>query len=154
MQPAIDITELGQRKGAEIGVSEWYELNQNKINAFADLTEDHQFIHIDPQRAQNESPFGGTIVHGFFSLSMLTAMSLDVLPSILNQAVSINYGFDRIRFLTPVPAGAKVRGRFTLKDIVEKGPKQHLSTYAVTVEIEGMDRPALAADRLIMTVLK
>jgi acyl dehydratase len=154
MQPAIAMDVLAQKKDTEIGVSRWFSLGQAKVNAFADLTEDHQFIHVDPDRATAEGPFGGPIAHGFLSLSLLTAMSLDGLPSIENAAVSINYGFDRIRFLSPVPAEGRLRGRFTLKDVVDKGNNQHLSTYAVTVEGEGMARPALAADWLIMTVLK
>ncbi|SOD99911.1 MaoC family dehydratase [Caenispirillum bisanense] len=154
MQPAIDIAELARRTGTEIGVSRWFQLDQPKVDAFADLTEDHQFIHVDPARAATDSPFGGTIAHGFLTLSLLTAMSLDVLPGIQNTAVSINYGFDRVRFLSPVPAGSRIRGRFTLSDLTDKGRNQHLATYAVTVEAEGAARPALAADWLILTVLK
>lgn len=154
MQPAINLAALAHRKGTEIGVSRWFQLDQPKVNAFADLTEDHQFIHVDPARAAADSPFGGTIAHGFLTLSMLTAMSLDILPSIENTAVSINYGFDRIRFLTPVPVGSRVRGRFTLTGLVDKGRNQHLATYAVSVEADGLARPALAANWLILTVLK
>lgn len=154
MNDTIPIDGLAARTGTEIGVSDWFDIDQESVNAFADLTEDHQFIHVDPERAHRESPFGGTIAHGFFSLSLLSAMSQQALPRIRDRAIGINYGFDRIRFLSPVPVGTRVRGRFVLEEVTPRGDGQYLTRYTVTVEIEGSDRPALVAEWLVMSVLK
>ena len=127
---------------AEERVSRWFVIDQARIDAFADVIEDHQFIHVDPERAA-ATRFGGTIAHGFLTLSMLSAMAYDAIP--LTEALSVNYGFDRIRFLSPVPAGARVRGRFTVARIEERAPGETTLHWDVTVEVEGAGRPALAA---------
>jgi acyl dehydratase len=138
--------------GKEMGVSRWFEIDQSRIDAFATNTEDHQFIHVDPERAA-ASPFGGTIAHGFLSMSMLAAMAYDAQPSIEGQAMSVNYGFDRVRMLSPVRAGSRIRGRFVLASITDRGPKEFMTKTETTVEIEGSDKPALVAEWLGITYL-
>ena len=133
--------------GQEVGVSDWTELDQRKIDAFAELTFDPYFIHTDPARAKAETPFGGTIAHGFLTLSMLSVMAYDCLPDIEGRTMGMNYGFEKIRFISPVPSGSKIRGRFKISDVQRK-PGQAVVRYAVTVEIEGKDKPALAAEWL------
>jgi acyl dehydratase len=145
MASEVTIDDLKGRIGQELGVSKWFEIPQADINAFADLTHDHQFIHIDPVKAK-ATPFGGTIAHGFFTVSMLSAFAIDALPAIKNRAMGVNYGFDKLRMMSPVKAGAKVRGRFVLKALESKSPQQHQLTYSVTVEIEGGEKPAMVAD--------
>lgn len=122
-------------------VSRWYEIGQDRINTFADVTEDWQFIHLDEERM---APQGGTMAHGFLTLSMLSAMSYDVQPEIPGMVQGLNYGFDRIRFVTPVRAGQRIRGRFSVADVVEK-PGRYDVTWDVMVEIDGADRPAIVA---------
>ncbi|MBR1220660.1 MaoC family dehydratase [Bradyrhizobium sp. U87765 SZCCT0131] len=134
--------------GTEIGTSPWHLVDQARIDAFAEVTEDHQFIHVDPARAARETPFGGTIAHGFLSLSLMSVFAYEVLPAIEGTRMSVNYGFDKLRFVSPVRAGARVRGRFTLAEATLRGPNELLSRTQVTVEIEGGDKPALVADWL------
>jgi acyl dehydratase len=145
MAERLTIEELRGRIGQEVGVSKWIDIPQSAIDAFADLTHDHQFIHIDVEKAR-ETPFGGTIAHGFLTVSMLSAMAYDALPEIIRRNMGVNYGFDRLRMMSPVKAGARIRGRFVLKALDSKSPQQHQLTHSVTVEIEGADKPALAAD--------
>ena len=139
--------------GTEIGVSDWVEVTQDRIDAFADCTEDHQFIHIDPARAQAETPFGGTIAHGFLSLSLLSKLAMGTVIGLDGMTMGINYGFEKIRFLQPVRAGRKVRGRFHLKSARERRPGQWMFAYEVTVDIEGEDKPALIAEWLTLQML-
>lgn len=139
--------------GKEIGVSRWIEVDQQRIDVFADITEDPQFIHVDPERAQAETPFGGTIAHGFLSLSLLSPMAMDLGFSLEGIAMGINYGFEKVRFLQPVRSGSKVRGRFVLDNAVERQPGQWMLTYGVTVEIEGQDKPALIAQWLTLQIV-
>jgi acyl dehydratase len=134
--------------GREIGVSSWHLVDQERINLFANVTQDHQFIHVDPERAARETPFGGTIAHGFLSVSLLSAFAYEVLPAIEGTAMSVNYGFDKLRFVSPVRSGSRVRGRFTLADATLRSPRELLSRTQVTVEIEGETKPALVADWL------
>ena len=122
-------------------LSRWYEIGQERINAFADVTEDWQFIHLDEERM---APQGGTMAHGFLTLSMLSAMSYDVQPEIPGMVQGLNYGFDRIRFVSPVRAGQRIQGRFTVADVVEK-PGRYDVTWDVTVEIDEAERPAIVA---------
>jgi len=145
----VAASELQGLVGTEIGTSEWITVAQDRINQFADVTEDHQFIHINEDMAKM-TPFGGTIAHGFLTLSLLSKFSEGAGLVIEGVKMGVNYGFEKVRFLAPVPSGAKVRGRFTLKDAVEKKPGQHLLTYEVTVDIEGQEKPALIADWLGM----
>lgn len=145
--------DLASHVGKEIGLSGWIKLDQSRIDQFADVTEDHQFIHLDPERAAKETPFGGTIAHGFLSLSMLSRMVMDVAFVLDGMAMGINYGFDKVRFLVPVSAGKQIRGRFVLEDAVERQPGQWMLRFGVTVEIEGEEKPALIAQWLTMQVV-
>jgi hypothetical protein len=147
---AMDREDFVKLVGTELGLSEWHTVDQKQIDAFAHATNDHQFIHIDPERAKRETPFGGTIAHGFLSLSVLPAMAYATMPTLNGAAMSINYGFDKIRFLTPVRAGKRVRARFVLSEVTMKSPKELLARTATTLEIEGEPKPALVADWLGM----
>ena len=138
--------------GTEVGVSRWITVDQARIDAFAGITEDRQFIHIDPEAAA-ATPFGGTIAHGFLTLSLLSAMTYDAVPPLEGVTMGINYGFDKLRFLAPVPAGSQVRGRFKLLSAEDKGGGRWLVKHEVTVEIEGADKPALVAEWLGMQVV-
>lgn len=151
--PVIKADALSEQIGKEIGVSDWIEIDQSRIDTFADVTEDHQFIHIDPERAAKETPFGGTIAHGFLSLSMLSALAANTTLVLDGIAMGINYGFEKVRFLQPVRAGRKIRGRFVLEDAHERNPGQWMLKYAVTVEIEGEEKPALMAHWLTLQIL-
>lgn len=149
---AVPLEELLGKIGTEIGVSRWLPVTQAMIDAFAETTLDRQFIHIDPEAAARTA-FGGTIAHGFLTLSLLSAMIQDALPPVAGRAMGVNYGFDKVRFVTPVRSGARVRGRFTLAEAKHRSPKEVQLRYAVTVEIEETDRPALIADWLTLIVL-
>ncbi|WP_088343219.1 MULTISPECIES: MaoC family dehydratase [Rhodomicrobium] len=131
--------------GQEIGLSGWIEVTQERINAFADTTEDWQFIHVDPERAA-ATPFGGTIAHGFLTLSLLSAMAMEAVPRVEGVWMGVNYGFDKIRFLAPVPAGSRIRGRFTVISAEELKPGELTMKYKVEVEIDGGGRLALMAE--------
>lgn len=143
----IAADKLESMVGQEVGVSDWTVLDQAKIDAFADLTFDPYFIHTNPEKAKKETPFGGTIAHGFLTLSMLSVMAYDSLPDIEGRTMGMNYGFDKIRFISPVPSGSKIRGRFKIADVQRK-PGQAVVKYGVTVEIEGKEKPALSAEWL------
>ncbi|HWV97356.1 MAG TPA: MaoC family dehydratase [Xanthobacteraceae bacterium] len=134
--------------GKEIGLSAWHTVDQKRIDTFADVTEDHQFIHIDPERAARETPFGSTIAHGFLTVSLLSVFSYEALPKIDGVTMGVNYGFDKLRFISPVRAGARVRGRFTLTEAKMRSANELQSRTSVTVEIEGETKPALVADWL------
>ena len=141
--------ELAGLVGTEVGVSDWITINQDRINTFADVTEDHQFIHVDEAMAKH-TPFGTTIAHGFLTLSLLSKFSEQGSISLEGVKMGMNYGFDKVRFLSPVPVGSKVRGRFSIKDTVEKRPGQFLITYDVTVDIDGAEKPALICEWMAM----
>lgn len=145
-------SELQGLIGEEVGVSRWFEVTQARIDAFADCTEDRQFIHVDADRAR-ATPFGGTIAHGFLTLSLASAMSYDAVAPLEGVAMGVNYGFDKLRFLAPVPAGSRVRGRFKLLSAEDKGGGRWLLKHELTVEIEGGDKPALIAEWLGMQML-
>jgi acyl dehydratase len=145
---SLSAAEIKAMAGREIGVSNWIEVSQAKINAFADITGDWQFIHIDPERAARETPFGGAIAHGFLTLSLLSAMGADVVPRVEGIQMGVNYGFDKVRFVSPVLAGARVRGRFKMLSVEERNPGELSLTYGVEVEIEGSAKPALAVEWL------
>ncbi len=139
----MKLQDLQARVGESIGTSEWYLMDQQRIDRFADTTEDDQFIHVDPEAAK-ATPFGGTIAHGFLTLSMLAAFMSELdKPQV---QMSVNYGFNKVRFLSPVKSGKRIRGHFKLLELVEKRPGQWQQTVEVTVEIEGEDRPALLAE--------
>ena len=145
--PIASLDQIRARLGEEIGVSDWILVDQQRITAFAEAIEDRQFIHVDPAAAA-QTPFGGTIAHGFLSLSLLSRMAADVMLVPDTTKMAVNYGLDRVRFLAPVPAGARVRGRFTLDSAEDKAPGQLLLRHTVTVEIEGGAKPALTAQWL------
>ena len=127
--------ELQSLIGHEVGVSKWFEITQARIDAFADATEDWQFIHVDPEAAK-ATPFGGTIAHGFLTLSLAWAMSYDAVKPLDGVVMGVNYGFDKLRFLAPVPAGSKVRGRFKLLSAEDKGGGRWLLKHELTIEID------------------
>ena len=150
--PLAALDEIRSRIGDEVGVSGWIMLGQARIEQFADATEDRQFIHIDPAAAA-QTPFGGTIAHGFLTLSLLSRMGAEAMLLPEGAQMAINYGLDRVRFLAAVRSGKRVRGRFTLDSVEEKGPGQVLLRHGVTVEIEGEDKRALSAVWLALIVL-
>jgi acyl dehydratase len=150
---SLSLEDLEARIGQEIGLSDWHEITQDLIDRFAAVTGDDQFIHVDPARAAAETPFGGTIAHGFLTLSLLSLFGREALPAIKGRVMGINYGFDQVRFLSPVRSGSRVRGRFTLASLDRRAERQILLRYAVTVEIEGVAKPALAAEWLTMAVM-
>ena len=138
--------------GKELGVSSWITVDQKMIDAFAETTMDRQWIHVDVERARRESPFGGPVAHGFLTLSLVAAMSYEIGAKPADTVAAFNYGLDRLRFLAPVKAGARVRMRSTLLSFEEKEPGRFLMKTANTVEIEGEERPALVAEALVMLV--
>jgi acyl dehydratase len=150
--PLASLTKIKSRVGSEIGVSSWITMDQARIDAFADATEDRQFIHVDA-RAAGQTPFGGTIAHGFLSLSLLSRMGAEAMLVPEGMKIAINYGLDRVRFLAPVRSGRRVRGRFTLDSLEEKAPGQWLLRHDVSVEIENEDKPALTAIWLALFVV-
>lgn len=149
--PIATLDEIQARIGSEVGISSWIALDQVRIEQFADATEDRQFIHVDPAAAA-QTPFGGTIAHGFLTLSLLSRMGAEAMLVPDGMKMAVNYGLDRVRFLAPVRSGKRIRGRFTLDSVDEKGPGQVLLRHAVTVEIEGEQKPALSAVWLALIV--
>lgn len=142
--PVASLDRIRSSVGEEVGVSSWLTLDQDRIGAFADATEDRQFIHVDPDAAA-QTPFGGTIAHGFLTLSLLSRMASESILIPETTKMIVNYGLDRVRFLAPVKSGKRVRGRFTLDSLEEKAPGQWLFRHIVTVEIENEGKPALNA---------
>jgi len=145
--PVASLDQIRSSVGQEVGVSSWITVDQPRIDAFAEATDDRQFIHVDPVAAA-QTPFGGTIAHGFLSLSLLSRMGAEAMLLPQGLAMAVNYGLDRVRFLGPVPSGKRVRGRFRLDSVEEKAPGQILLRHMVTVEIEGEAKPALSAEWL------
>jgi len=145
-KPPISLSAYQHLVGHEVGVSSWHLVDQGRINLYADVIEDHQFIHIDPERAKKETPYGSTVAHGFLTMSLMSIMSYEVMPVIEGTTMGVNYGFDRLRFISPVRAGSRVRGRFTLVEAKLRKPTELQSRTNVTVEIEGEEKPALVAD--------
>ena len=138
--------------GKEMGVSEWFLIDQARINDFADTTVDHQFIHVDPEKA-SKTPFGTTIAHGFLTLSLLPHLVSGLGAGMEGAVMGLNYGFDKIRFLAPVKVNSRVRARVKLADVQEKAPKQYLVKQEITVEIENEAKPALVAEWLTMVMV-
>lgn len=143
--PVASLSEIRGKVGAEIGASPWIEISQKDIDLFAQATGDHQFIHVDPEAARR-TPFGGTVAHGFLTLSLLSQMAHQVVLLPDGHRMTVNYGFERVRFIAPVRSGKRVRGHFRLGAMEEKQSGQWQALHHVTVEIEGEDRPALTAD--------
>lgn len=148
--PVISPDAFQALVGKEIGVSSWHLVDQPRINAYADIILDHQFIHVDPERAK-DTPMGTTVAHGFLTMSLLSVMAYEVMPSVQGATHGFNYGFDKLRFLSPVKSGSRVRGRFTLMEATLRKPGELLSKTNVSVEIEGESKPALAAEWLGLT---
>jgi len=149
---ALDLPAYRALIGRELGTSGWHQVDQGAIDAFAELTLDQQFIHVDPVRAGATS-VGGTVAHGFLTLSLLSHFAHQVVPPVAGAVMSVNYGIEKLRFLAPVRAGARVRGRFTVKDLRERRPREWLLVLDVRVEIEGGDKPALIAEWLGLHVI-
>ncbi|PZO05045.1 MAG: Nodulation protein N [Alphaproteobacteria bacterium] len=145
-------SELQSLIGTEVGVSSWIEIDQSRIDAFAEVTNDHQFIHVNPELAK-QTPFGTTIAHGFLTLSLASGMSYEAVAPLEGVVMGVNYGFDKLRFLAPVPVNSKVRGRFKLLSAEDKGGGRWLIKHELTVEIEGGDKPALIAEWLGMQMV-
>ena len=145
-RPAVERDVYMEMVGREVGVSSWHLVDQKRIDAFADITEDHQFIHVDPERAMRETPFGSTVAHGFLTVSLLSVFSYEALPRIAGATRGVNYGFDRLRFISPVRAGSRLRGRFSLMEAKPRGADVLESRTSVRVEIDGEAKPALVAD--------
>jgi acyl dehydratase len=152
MAVTINSIALTDYIGKQSGVSRWFTISQEQIDMFADATHDHQFIHVDVEKAK-ETPFGSTIAHGFLSLSLLSAIAYDASINLENTIMGLNYGFDKIRFLQPVKVNSKVRGSMVLVDVLEKRPNEFLLTWNVTIEIESIEKPALTAQWLTMTIV-
>ena len=152
MREVVKKEDLVNYVGKETGVSDWFLIDQERINDFADVTKDHQFIHIDPEAAA-KTPFGTTIAHGFLSLSMLAYLASDSTIGVEGVVMGINYGFDKVRFLSPVKVDSKIRARVTLAEVTEKPGNRILMKNSITVEIEGEKHPALIADWLTMVVI-
>ncbi|MDN3275412.1 MaoC family dehydratase [Frankia sp. RB7] len=150
-KPPITLETYHAMVGNEIGVSSWHLVDQPRIDAYADVIEDHQFIHVDPERAKKETAFGTTIAHGFLTMSLLSIMSYEVMPAIAGATMGVNYGFDKLRFISPVRSGKRVRGRFVLAEAKLRKPNEFQTRTNVTVEIEGEDKPALVAEWLGLT---
>ena len=151
MSRADDV--LAQQKenlGKQIGVSRWFDITQEDVTQFAKTTQDEQFIHVDPQLAKTHSPFGGTIAHGFYVLSLAVAMAEESIEVPQGRKMGVNYGFEKIRFINPVPVGSRVRGLFVLESVEQKQPGAILSKMGLSVEIEGQEKPALVATWLGM----
>ncbi|MGY3081462.1 acyl dehydratase [Bradyrhizobium sp. LM6.10] len=147
-KPPISLDAYQAMVGKEIGVSSWHLVDQPRIDTYADVIEDHQFIHVDPERAKRETAFGTTIAHGFLTMSLLSIMSYEVMPVIAGTTMGVNYGFDKLRFISPVRSGKRVRGRFVLAEAKLRKANELQSRTNVTVEIEGEDKPALVAEWL------
>lgn len=141
------VESLRKMIGQEAGTSRWFTITQDMIDAHADIVQDHQFIHTDPEKAA-QTAFGTTVAHGFLTLGMLSAMAYDAQPRIDGSAMGVNYGLNRLRFIAPVPAGANIRAHFTLNDVEERKPGEITLTWGVSVEIEGQPKPALVAEWL------
>ncbi len=147
----IEKSEIADYIGYEAEPTEWFEIDQSRVNQFADVTLDHQFIHVDEAQAK-DTPFGGTIAHGFLTLSMIAHFSAQFSILIEGATMGLNYGFDKVRFLAPVKTGGRIRCRATVADIHEKDPGQFLIRYRLNIEIENEETPALVADWLGLVV--
>ena len=149
---ALTMAGLRERVGQELGVSHWLTIDQQRIYAFAECTEDRQWIHVDVDRARRESPFKGPIAHGYLTLSLVGSLSIDIGVVPRDAAAGFNYGLDKVRFVAPVSAGARVRLRVVLDSVEEKGDGQLLVRTRNTLEIENVDKPALIAEALALII--
>jgi len=143
----VDLADLGQLVGREVATSDWLVVTQDRIDAFSDATGDHQWIHVDSRRARDESPFRATIAHGFLTLSLLSAMMRDAV-TVNGPRMTLNYGLNRVRFVSPVPSGSRVRARIALGRVEDMGDSIQ-ATWSVTVDREGQDKPAMVAEWIV-----
>jgi acyl dehydratase len=148
------VRALKQFVGKSLGASNWVTVSQGQINAFADATGDHQWIHVDVERARRESPYGGTIAHGYLTLSLAASMTIEAGAIPPDAAAALNYGLDKVRFMAPVKAGARVRNHIVLLSVEEKAPGRVLVKLQNTLEIEGEAKPALVAESLAMLMTR
>ena len=151
----IKLLNLKKLINKEIGISAWTQISQKQINSFAECTDDYQFIHLDEIRAKKDSPFGGTIAHGFLSLSLLVHLTASLpvaIPKMEGQLMGINYGFEKIRFINPVLAGARIRAQSKISSVELKEPTAVNITRTITVEIEGQNKPAIVAEWITRSV--
>jgi acyl dehydratase len=148
----MPVADLAKHVGEEIGVSSWILLDQNRINEFAHCTGDHQWIHLDAERAAREGPFGGTIAHGFLTLSLIAPTSFEVMLGRISPKSVVNYGLEKVRFVAPVRSGKRVRNHITIASVENKGTGRFLVTTENTMEIEGESKPALTASALAMFI--
>jgi len=154
MPKVSNVEEARQWINREAGVSDWQTISQEQVNQFADTTKDHQFIHLDEARARSDTPFGGTIAHGYLTLSLLSFLGADAdIIRLKDTRMMINYGLDKVRFLNPVRTGSRIRARFELLSVEEKKPGQVLLKHRATVEIEGEEKPAMIAESLGLAIL-
>ena len=153
MALTLNVDQLNDYIGKEVGISEWLLVDQERINQFADATGDHQYIHVDSDRAA-QTPFGSTIGRGFLTMSLMVLMGYEGSTKLENSVMGINYGFDKLRFINPVKVNSKIRGRFQIISAEEKKPNQWLLKHNITVEIAGEEKPALVAEWLGMTVVE
>ncbi|MHC5305685.1 MaoC family dehydratase [Bartonella sp. LJL80] len=152
MPRKVTVEEIPASIGKEVGVSQWLLVTQEMINQFADATNDHQWIHVDEAKAK-ETPFGGTIAHGFLTLSLLSTLAYEALPELEGATMGINYGFDKVRLMSPVKSGTRVRGRFVLSDAEIRPSGRVVFHYEVTLEIEDVKKPALVANWIIISMV-
>jgi acyl dehydratase len=152
MPGTVTRQELESTVGRELGVSEWFTIDQARVDEFADVTLDHQFVHVDPERAR-ATPFGGTIAHGFLTLSLLVHLALGFIPKVAGTKLLVNYGFDKVRFSAPVRVGKRIRARGRLAGVDERKPGNLIMKIDVAVEIENEDKPALVAEWLSLHVV-
>jgi acyl dehydratase len=150
---AIPLDEFRNSAGTELGPSDWFLVDQDRIDLFADVTEDHQFIHVNPQRAAR-TPFGGSIAHGYLMLSLLSYLNRQYALAPEGIVMGVNYGSDKVRYLQPVKAGSRVRSRSKIVSVEEKSPGQWLMKSAVTMEIEGSDKPAMYAETISLIMVQ
>jgi acyl dehydratase len=152
MTQTVTRQELSAMVGRELGVSDWFLIDQKRVDAFADVTLDHQFVHVDVERAK-ATPFGGTVAHGFLTLSLLVHLCLPFIPTLSDRKLVVNYGFDKVRFSAPVKVGKRIRTVGTLGEVSERRPGNVIMRVDVTVEIEGENKPALVAEWLSLHVI-
>jgi acyl dehydratase len=149
MSTKLTLDEIKARIGQELGVSDWLTIDQKRIDTFADCTDDHQWIHVDAEKAA-QGPFGKTIAHGFLTLSLVTSFALDLMPVPEGALMVVNYGLDKVRFIHPVPVDSKIRDRVVLKNVEEKSGGRILLVTENTIEIEGIEKPAAVIELLFM----
>ena len=145
---------MKMKEGEDFGVSDWILIDQEMIDQFAEVTQDPQFIHIDPERSRNETSFGGTIAHGFLILSLASKFSLEVFPQESGKMVTINYGFDKVRFISPVLSNSHVSGRFILKKVDVNRPTELRQVYDLSIEVKNYDSPAVVAEWITLAIFE